>query len=124
MPDRRITIAIALFAVIVMGLSLLAATGMTGFVTAREKGPEGMRAEIFKSIYATINKAKEQGLYACCIEPPCTMCFLKGTDHEFTSEGKYCNCDKLIAEGREPCPQCVRGLCGKADACTLNDTGG
>jgi len=31
-----------------------------------------------------------------------------------------CACDDLIAQGKEPCPQCKRGLCeGEDSACSI-----
>lgn len=68
-----------------------------------------------------IGKAVEASAYRCCINPPCTMCYLEANQwNNFTPA--TCACDDLIAQGQEPCPQCQRGLCqtdGKG-ACKFN----
>jgi len=56
-----------------------------------------------------VAKAQEAGVYHCCISPPCTMCYMEGNKW---NEGKpgTCQCDKFIAQGEKPCPQCEKGL--------------
>jgi hypothetical protein len=57
-----------------------------------------------------IQKAIAGGDYHCCITPPCTMCYMEANRwNDF--EAGTCGCDKLIAEGEEPCPQCGREFC-------------
>jgi len=56
-----------------------------------------------------IQKAVEDGDYHCCIEPPCTMCFMEANEWNNYTVGT-CACDDLIAQGKEACPQCQRGL--------------
>jgi len=62
-----------------------------------------------------IRKAKDEGEYRCCIEPPCTMCFMEANKWNNFTPGT-CACDDLIAEGKEPCPQCKRRLCSTSTA--------
>lgn len=61
-----------------------------------------------------IEKAIREGIYECCVEPPCTMCYLEANQWNNFQAGT-CGCDKLIAEGKEPCPQCKKGLCETAE---------
>jgi hypothetical protein len=56
-----------------------------------------------------ISQAVMEGNYRCCINPPCTMCFMEANEWNNHTPGT-CACDDLIAEGKEPCPQCKRGL--------------
>lgn len=84
--------------------------------------------ELHKSIITqrdfAIQKAIEAGDYDCCIDPPCTMCYMEANKWNNFTPG-ICDCDKLIAQGKEPCPQCDRELCGESkeeesDFCAVN----
>lgn len=68
-----------------------------------------MRERIIKERDVAIKKAAESGNYRCCIDPPCTMCFMEANQWNNQTAGT-CACDDLIAEGKEPCPQCGRSL--------------
>lgn len=57
-----------------------------------------------------IKLAVKEGVYQCCIEPPCTMCYLEANQWNNYQPGT-CACDQLIAQGKEPCPQCQHGVC-------------
>lgn len=57
-----------------------------------------------------IKQAMEAGDYRCCINPPCTMCYMEANQWNNFQAGT-CACDDLIAQGKEPCPQCKKGLC-------------
>jgi len=56
-----------------------------------------------------IAQAVKAGVYKCCITPPCTMCYSEANKWNNHKAGT-CACDELIAQGKEPCPQCKRGL--------------
>lgn len=84
-------------------------------------GAEQRYQQIITERDYAISKAVEAGNYRCCITPPCTMCYLEANQwNNFTAS--TCACDDLIAEGKKPCPQCLRSLCetsGKG-TCKLN----
>ena len=71
---------------------------------------EEMRQRIIEERDLAIEKAVEAGDYRCCIHPPCTMCYLEANEWNNFEPGT-CVCDDLIAQGKEPCPQCKKGLC-------------
>lgn len=73
---------------------------------------EEMREHYITERSYAIEKAEKAGLYDCCIEPACTMCLDHGTDHPWTTpgSGRYCDCDTLLEQGKDPCPQCRAGL--------------
>lgn len=64
--------------------------------------------EILSSLYGSIDIAREKGDYNCCINPPCTMCYLG----KWKFDKGTCYCDDAIAEGRteDVCPECKAGL--------------
>lgn len=72
-----------------------------------------------------IEQAAREGNYRCCIYPACTMCYMEANQWNNGKAGS-CACDDLIAQGKEPCPQCKRGLdgvdsCGfAADSCEVD----
>ena len=70
-----------------------------------------------------IKLAVEEGVYQCCIEPPCTMCYLEANQWNHYQAGT-CACDELIARGEEPCPQCKQGLCETDDEGVCETKGG
>ena len=55
-----------------------------------------------------IEEAKAAGDYRCCIDPPCTMCYLEANKWNNFTAGT-CACDDLIGKGEEACPQCEQG---------------
>lgn len=58
---------------------------------------------------AGIKMAQAEGKYRCCIDPPCTMCYLEANQWNNYTIGT-CACDDLIALGQEPCPQCKKSF--------------
>jgi hypothetical protein len=92
-----------------------------GGVVFRGMKSEDMRKRIVKERDIAIAKAVKEGIYKCCINPPCTMCFMEANQWNNFKAGT-CDCDNLIAQGKEPCPQCRNGVC-KHDAegrCKVN----
>ena len=71
--------------------------------------PEAMYQKIIKNRDFAISQAVARGDYKCCINPPCTMCYLEANQWNNFIAGT-CACDDLIAKGEKPCPQCERGL--------------
>ena len=69
-----------------------------------------------------ISQAVKAGVYRCCIEPPCTMCYLEANEWNNFQAGT-CACDDLIAQGKEPCPQCKHGLCASENGvCKIQES--
>ncbi len=80
-----------------------------------------MYEKITKQRDLAIQKAVKDGDYRCCIHPPCTMCYMEANQWNNNKAGT-CACDDLIAQGKEPCPQCKSGLCEEDDkgVCKVN----
>lgn len=76
-------------------------------ITGRIIGTENPE-EVIGNLYKSIGIAEKNGDYRCCIEPPCTMCYLG----KWKFDKGTCYCDDAIAEGREEdvCPECKKGL--------------
>ena len=72
--------------------------------------PEAMYQRIIEERDYAIDQAIARGDYRCCINPPCTMCYMEANQWNNFTAGT-CACDDLIAQGKEPCPQCKKGLC-------------
>lgn len=72
--------------------------------------PEAMYQRIIKERDYAIDQAIDRGEYRCCINPPCTMCYMEANQWNNFTAGT-CACDDLIAQGKEFCPQCKKGLC-------------
>jgi len=70
---------------------------------------EEKREFVISELNLAIKDAEEAGLYKCCIEPACTMCYLNGNKWNYGKAGT-CYCDDFIAKGEEPCPQCKKGI--------------
>lgn len=83
--------------------------------------PEQMLEQITTQRAFAIEKAVERGDYRCCISPACTMCFMEANQWNNGVAGT-CACDDLIAQGKEPCPQCKRGI-GEEACATEADSG-
>jgi hypothetical protein len=89
----------------------------TGFKNQNVK-PEKTVSE---QVDLAIEKAQAEGVYNCCIEPACTMCFLQANQWNNQTQGT-CACDDLINQGKQPCPECLKGGCNnnEAGACNIN----
>jgi len=88
----------------------------------KELSSEEMLDKIIKERDYAIAKAVMEGAYRCCINPPCTMCYMEANQWNNEKSGT-CACDDLIAQGKEPCPQCKSGLCeSSGESCSLNNT--
>lgn len=70
---------------------------------------EEMHERIIQERDYAIGQAVMAGDYKCCISPPCTMCYMEANEYNNHKAGT-CACDELIAQGKEPCPQCKGGL--------------
>jgi len=70
---------------------------------------ERMPAKINNYLHLVIEKAEKAGVYNCCVEPACTMCFLDGNIWNNQQAGR-CNCADFVRQGKEPCPQCMKIL--------------
>lgn len=82
--------------------------------------PQEMHKKIIAERDYAITQAVARGDFRCCINPPCTMCYMEANEWNNYTPGT-CACDGLIAEDKEPCPQCQRGLCQDPDnSCKLN----
>ena len=66
------------------------------------------RDQVLAQLYLGIEQVKKEGNYKCCIEPPCTMCYLDN----WIWKGGVCDCDTMIKEEKwdKVCPQCIRGI--------------
>jgi len=76
--------------------------------------PQEKQQRIVEERDLAISLAVEAGDYRCCINPPCTMCYMEANQWN-NFEAGTCACDDLIAQGKEPCPQCQNGLCPKSE---------
>jgi len=83
--------------------------------------PTEMYERIVQERDFAINQAVADGDFKCCINPPCTMCYMGANEWNNQTAGT-CACDDLIAQGKEPCPQCKRGVCetDTTGACKIN----
>lgn len=83
-------------------------SSMVILITELRKNNNDSREQVLSHLYLGIEKAKEDGNYKCCIEPPCTMCYLDN----WIWEGGICECDEMIKkeEWDKVCPQCISGI--------------
>ncbi len=98
---------------LILCLILLALiTVVTGLFLRKQKTSESVfkenREKVLSQLYLAIGEAKEMGKYKCCIEPPCTMCYLG----DWIFKDGSCDCDTMIAKGEldKVCPQCIKGI--------------
>ncbi len=69
---------------------------------------EQKRERILKELSVAIYEAIDDGRYKCCIDPPCTMCYMGN----WLWDDGSCYCDDLIMNGEfdKVCPQCIKGI--------------
>jgi len=102
-----ITSSVALFLIMSVGLGYLILFRIDDF---KNLSPQEMYQRIISERDYAIAQAIERGDYRCCINPSCTMCYLEANEWNNFIPGT-CACDDLIAQGKEPCPQCQKGFC-------------
>ncbi len=87
---------------------VLVAVIILNFYFPKAESFEQKRLRVLKELSASIDDAVLQGKYHCCIDPPCTMCYLGN----WIWKDGTCNCDLMIAQGEfdKVCPQCVKGI--------------
>ena len=88
-------------------------------ILPKQENFDTKREILLNQLYKNIEEAKEIGKYKCCIEPPCTMCYLGN----WIWEDGSCYCDDMIKkrEFDKVCPQCKKGIEG--GKCTSTDGG-
>jgi hypothetical protein len=102
--------------VVIVSLSLATLVQVDG-TSEKTQGFEERRGQVLSGLTEAIEQAEKEGKYECCIEPACTMCYLEN----FIWDNGECHCDNLIAEGKEPCPQCSSGTCdANAKSCEID----
>jgi len=106
-------------------ISLIAGAALGYFVffniqDFKNLSPEEMYQRIISERDYAIAKAIERGDYRCCINPPCTMCYMEANQWNNYTPGT-CACDDLIAQSKEPCPQCKKGLCSSCKIPSANN---
>jgi hypothetical protein len=100
----------------ILGVGIAGGWGLGRWVVARQTSFDNLDSgQMYQRVVVerdtAIRKAKDEGNYRCCIEPPCTMCYMEANQWNNYTVGT-CACDDLIAQGKEPCPQCKREVCG------------
>lgn len=85
--------------------------------TSQKETFEQRRTRILNEISMSIEDAIDQGKYECCIDPPCTMCYLG----DWVWDDGTCDCDGMILDGDwdNVCPQCIKGM--KEGKCISKD---
>lgn len=79
------------------------------FSKPESETPQEKLSSIVEARDNEIRMAQARGDYRCCIEPPCTMCYMEANQWNNYTAGT-CACDDLIKQGKKPCPQCGQSL--------------
>ena len=92
---------------------------VAAFVFSREESFEERRSRVLNELSNSINDAVLEGKYSCCINPPCTMCYLGN----WLWDDGLCRCDEMIAKGEfdKVCPECKNGIEEEFCESTLED---
>ncbi len=111
MTDKNISKAkcvwglFVIIAIVVTGMPILFHTmnikemAIVGF-----HGEENMRLAFASDQKEAIHQLIKEGKYRCCIENPCSYCFLNSTASE---DGTVCDCLDEIVNGEHPCGECM-----------------
>jgi len=96
---------VLLLAGVFLGYSISSQNGESKTKTFEEK-----RTQILLEINSSIDEAERSGAYNCCMNPPCSMCFLGN----WISKDGTCNCDAFERAGQldKVCPECLKSSKG------------
>jgi len=97
------------FAIFIIGSSFGAMIYLFVFPPFHLLPLDKMPSKIDDYLHLAMEKAEKAGVYNCCVEAPCTMCFLEGNLWNNQKAGR-CNCADFVRQGKEPCPQCKKIL--------------
>lgn len=113
---KKQVLFLIIFSIIIgFGLALLVVDDQS--FSFKDLSVKEMHQLIVEQRDIAVQKAVKEGNYKCCINPPCTMCFMEANQWNNYQAGT-CACDDLIAQGKEPCPQCQESLCETTEAGT------
>ncbi len=70
---------------------------------------EQMQKQVIEQRDLGIEKAIAAGVYNCCVDPICTMCYMEDNAWNNQTAGT-CACADLIGQDKEICPQCKKML--------------
>ncbi len=65
---------------------------------------KNMRLAIASEQKEAIHQLIREGKYRCCLEKPCSYCFLKAPDN---GEEAVCDCLDEVMNGEHPCGECM-----------------
>jgi len=108
-----------IFSIFVLSILVLALVHV--LTTTQKETFEQRRTIVLDEISLAIEDAENQEKYKCCIEPPCTMCYLG----DWIWDDGTCDCDGMIKndEWESVCPQCIKGIKeGNCNSEKLNTT--
>jgi len=92
-----------------IGIGIGVVTSYYSSAQFEDLSSEEMHEQIINHRNFAIKKATASGIYNCCIDPSCTMCYMEANEWNNHAPGT-CACDDSIAQGEEPCPQCIRQI--------------
>ena len=96
---------LAIIAVVIAGIPVLFHTmDMREMAMKAFHDENSMRLAIASEQKAAIHQLIKEGKYRCCIENPCSYCFLNSTPEE---DGTVCDCLDEIINGEHPCGECM-----------------
>lgn len=108
--DKRLVFVLL---IVTFGLGFHLNSLFFGRQSFEKLSPQEKHEKLMEQRDAAIREAKLRGDYRCCIEPPCTMCYMEANKWNNFTAGT-CACDDLIALGEEACPQCKDGFCSSS----------
>jgi len=95
--------------VISIGIGLEVIISYCSSVQFKDLSSEEMYKQIINHRNTAIKKATVSGVYNCCIDPFCAICYMEANEWNNHTPGT-CACDDSIAQGEEPCPQYLRQI--------------
>lgn len=115
------TVTLPLLILIGVGVGILISNSPNDEAVENDASAQQKLQRIIAERDTAIQEAVGAGVYKCCIHPPCTMCYMEANQWNNFTPGT-CACDDLIAQGKEPCPQCKNGLCEQSEkgTCKIN----
>ena len=103
---KYIIATVAIIAVIIVGVPfVLHKTNISDMAIEHfYKNMEDARVVVASQQKNIIKNLIKEGKYRCCINNPCSYCFLKSTGSE---DGTVCDCLDEIVNGEHPCGECI-----------------
>ena len=105
MKYKEVLAIIIAITIIIVGIPFLFhSIGMSKMSAQHLHNNSDLRVTLAAEQKTEIRRLISDGKYRCCLENPCSRCFLEDSEH---GDGTACDCLDEVIGGEAPCGECI-----------------